>query len=111
METSVSYQQGDVVLIPWTGKPGTVIADRPLAVGEGHHEHVMVGDVTLREVEEDGVRSLLATVGVGGGQLVHRRTGGGEGEHGTIQVSPGIYRVGIVHEWDVWAHEAKQVVD
>jgi hypothetical protein len=102
--TCESVQQGDVVLSPITRPPaGAVpVPAQPLAVGEGHHHHVMVGDVSyLTADEEAGVEALFVTVGQGGATLEHHVIGGGPGEHATITVSPGTYRVHRVHEWDL----------
>jgi hypothetical protein len=98
-------QQGDVLLRKITdmpqGDPRTVSKGRcVLAHGESGHSHVVEDDEA--ELIQIGERMLLkleksATV-------VHE-------EHKPITLSPGIWEVGRVQEYDYFKHIKRRVVD
>lgn len=98
-------QQGDVLLrkletMP-KGEPNSVTRKRlVLAHGESGHSHVIEDDEA--ELIQIGERMLLnlpkaATV-------VHE-------EHGPITLSPGIWEIGRVKEYDYFQHMIRQVID
>ena len=101
-------QQGDVVFemaeIPSDAKRRESLVVRE---GEGHHAHVMEGDVEL--FEKDG--TIYVRVGVGGARINHQQIGGGPGEHATQTIAPGTYRTPGVVEWNPWEKEARRVQD
>jgi len=117
METTFHRQQGDVIARGVGALPATArrCTPRPIAVGEGHHEHVLVADapeapaVEFYEDADGTLYTVLATPGT----LRHQAIGGGAGEHGPVAIPAGVTQWGRVHEWDPWAEgeRIRQVQD
>lgn len=105
------FQQGDVLIFVVSEIPAGAknIKMKPVMEGEGHHQHVLDREVEGSEMfEKDGVLYLRLANKT---PLRHESKTGGRGEHGTIVLEPGTYRVGQVHEWDSFKNEARKVVD
>lgn len=105
------FQQGDVLITKIKKLPAKAKRreSRVLAEGEGTHVHAIAEtaeDVKL--FEHDGVLYLSTDVDT---DIEHRAIGGGAGEHGTITVPPGTYKVDQVKEYDHFAEEARRVID
>lgn len=101
----LTAQQGDIVLrklksMP-DGKHDSVIKKRlVLAHGESGHSHVVEDDEA--ELIQIGERMLL--------KLTRAATVTHE-EHKPIRLSPGIWEIGRVREYDYFQHMVRQVVD
>jgi hypothetical protein len=106
--TKQTNQQGDVIFevseIPSDAKP---LTSNVVRRGEGHHAHVLDGDVQL--FDRDG--TIYVRVGPGGATIQHERVGGGVGEHNPQTIAPGTYRTPSVVEWNPWNQEARRVQD
>lgn len=98
-------QQGDVVLrkldkMP-EGEPNKIIRKRlVLAHGESGHSHVIEDDEA--ELIEIGERMLLKLTRAA--TVVHE-------EHKPIRLSPGVWEIGRVREYDYFQHMSRQVMD
>jgi hypothetical protein len=98
-------QQGDVLLrkldtMP-AGKAETVWRKRlVLAHGESGHSHVIEDDEA--ELIQMGERMLLKLT---------RATTVKHEEHKPITLSPGVWEIGRVKEYDYFQHMARQVMD
>lgn len=106
-----TYQQGDVLLFPDEIPQGAKgIGMKSVMEGEGHHSHILdpVRKEDVQMFERDGVLYLRLETPT---PLKHIQKGGGRGEHRTLVIEPGTYRVGQVYEWDPWQNEAKKVID
>lgn len=102
----LKYRQGDVYLIRCrTPKALAARADNRVAVGEatGHAHHVIDGEVL---VGEDGALYVRATKGTTIQHLTHGTT---PGDHATIALDPGTYRVVIQRTYE--PQGARQVAD
>lgn len=98
-------QQGDVLLKKLDKLPtGDVLKVTKkimvLAHGESGHSHVVEDDEA--ELIQIGERMLLNLTK--NATVIHE-------EHKPITLSPGIWEVGIVKEYDYFKHMAKKVVD
>lgn len=100
------YQQGDVLLFAVSEIPNTAKEEkrskRGYVLAEGEvtgHAHVIDSEI---EFYRDGENLYFKTAN----EATVRHE-----EHGPITVPPGIYRVGIVQEYDYDAEAAKGVVD
>ncbi len=84
-------RQGDVLLRQIKSIPtnANVAKTKVVAVGEGHHEHKVIGDVEVMEVDEN----LYLAVNTAG-KLVHVHTGTeNQAEHLPIDLPAGFYEV------------------
>ena len=101
----LTAQQGDVVLTKLSkmpdGEPGQITRKRlVLAHGESGHSHVIEDDEA--ELVKIGERMLLKLTRAA--TVVHE-------EHKPIRLSPGIWEVGRVREYDYFQHMSRQVMD
>lgn len=101
----LNLQQGDVLCVKLENLPPgeqKVIARRRLVVahGESGHSHVIEDDEA--ELIQIGERMLLS--------LTRQATLKHE-EHGPITLSPGIWEIGRVQEFDYFRMMQRQVVD
>ncbi len=108
-------QQGDVLLHPIANLPkGLEISHNPILQ---HGEHT--GHKHMLTFRHDGKR---AGSGIQFEVLTNKKTGERflnlkevsdlvHEEHKTITIEPGLYRIGIVQEYDHFAEEARQVQD
>lgn len=93
------YQQGDVLLKPAAISAKAVKLDSDLIhKGENHH-HRMRGDFELYQDGQDLIARCLDDC-----ELYHE-------EHKTLVIPKGIYRKGIVMEYDHIDEESRQVLD
>jgi len=92
-------QQGDVLLHREDSYPSTVeiLKTDLLHKGQNHHHRVR-GDFKI--AKNDSNTLLLSS----GCELFHE-------EHKTLAIPEGVYRLGIVQEYDHWLEEARAVVD
>ena len=84
-------RQGDVLIIEVAELPHPVYRrNRTVAIGEGHHEHVVVGDADVL-LDDDGEMFVRVW---GDASLKHVVTGTDEqAEHLPIEIPTGLYRV------------------
>lgn len=106
MQQQDQYQQGDVILRRITKIPTTAVLKQHggkiiLAHGEvtGHHHAVEDADA---ELIAEGERMLLRITKTT--QLTHQ-------EHGPISLSPGLYEIGRVQEFDYISQITRPVQD
>ena|SRR5437016_9137490 len=101
----LTAQQGDLILRKLDAMPDGVAAKTErkrlvLAHGESGHSHVIEDDEA--ELIQIGERMLL--------KLTRAATVTHE-EHGPIRLSPGVWEVGRVREYDYFQHMSRQVMD
>lgn len=102
-------RQGDVLLkqidkIPNSAK---LIINKVIAVGEGHHEHKVIGEV---EVYQDAESSYLS-VGIDG-RLVHVHTGTEQqADHLPIDLPTGFYEVIHQRQYNPYNRRSSKVFD
>jgi hypothetical protein len=100
---SIWYQQGDVTIKPVAAIPAdaTVTNSRVLAEGEatGHKHLAEAQDVRL--FLHEGTLYMRAPSGT---TVVHE-------EHHAVEIPPGDYQIGTVHEYDHFREEARRVFD
>jgi len=101
----LTAQQGDVVMVRLDKLPDGEIKSTTrkrlvLAHGESGHSHVIEDDEA--ELIQIGERMLLKLTRAA--TVVHE-------EHKPIRLSPGIWEVGRVQEFDYFQHMARQVID
>jgi hypothetical protein len=102
-------RQGDVLLkqinrIPDAAK---VISNKVIAVGEGHHEHKVIGEV---EVYQNSKTSYLS-VG-NNGRLVHVHTGTEQrADHFPIDLPTGFYEVIHQRQYNPYDESTSRVLD
>lgn len=100
-----NFQQGDVIgrkldSMP-VGNPSTISRKRLiLAHGESGHSHVIEDDEA--ELIQIGERMILSLTKAA--TVTHE-------EHGPIRLSPGIWEIGRVLEYDYFAKMTRQVMD
>lgn len=100
------YQQGDTLLIPEVELPkgyNSLVKDKNIiAYGEvtGHAHKLEGGEFTIFENEKK--ERYLKVV-----EPVNYR----HDEHKAFKVDPGVYRIGVVRQWDYDSEESKKVVD
>jgi hypothetical protein len=121
MKKQIIYRQGDVTLIRARHKPasGKEVARYRivLAVGESTgHEHVVAGEVALYELPEPkripgrrGAMSSRMVVVDGKARFAHLVGDIPTGEHGEIEMEPGVYWV--LPRWSYQPEEIKRAVD
>lgn len=100
-----TFQQGDVIGRKLDKMPEGTIGSVTkkhlvLAHGESGHSHVLEDDEA--ELIQIGERMLLKLTKAA--TVVHE-------EHKPIRLSPGIWEIGRVKEYDYFQHMARQVVD
>lgn len=101
----ITAQQGDVLLrkiesIPAGDRKSLGRKRLVLAHGESGHSHVIEDDdATLEQIGERMILTLTKKATV-----THE-------EHGPITLSPGIWEIGRVREFDYFQQMARQVVD
>lgn len=101
-----TFQQGDVLgkklpAMPTLSKDAKITRKRlVLAHGESGHSHVIEDDDA--QLIQDGERMLLT--------LTKAATVKHE-EHGPITLSPGIWEIGRVREYDYFSKMTRQVID
>jgi hypothetical protein len=108
MKTKIAintFQQGDVIgkrLEKMPDIKGAKITRKRLVLahGESGHSHVIEDDEA--ELIEIGERMLLK---------LSKPTTVQHEEHGPITLSPGIWEIGRVKEYDYFQHMTRQVVD
>ena len=99
------FQQGDVLGVKLSTMPAgdQVVIGRKrlvLAHGESGHSHVIEDDEA--ELIQIGERMLLKLEKAA--TVIHE-------EHGKITLSPGIWEIGRVKEFDPFANMSRQVID
>lgn len=100
-----SFQQGDVIgkrLDKMPDIAGAKITRRRLVLahGESGHSHIIEDDEA--ELIQIGERMLLRLTKAA--TVVHE-------EHQPVRISPGIWEVGRVKEYDYFQHMTRQVID
>jgi hypothetical protein len=99
------FQHGDVIVRSVKNIPADARATsrRVLAEGEATgHAHRLVEDADVEVYEREG--TLFLRVGPAGAGLTHE-------EHGLGIITPGLYEVGRVREFDHFKNEAREVRD
>ncbi len=110
-------QQGDVLFFRTTGMPeglkpvekdpsGRIV----FALGEatGHHHSAVM---ELTEEGTDNIRVFEDSNGTMWLEVVEKPVAVTHQEHGTVTLDPGIYRKGLVREYDPLADECRAVAD
>ena len=105
MKKITKVQQGDVLLRLISEKPsGKTIAKGRcvIAHGESGHSHVIDAPESDAQLIQDGERMLLELTA--SANLTHE-------EHKPIALSPGLYEIGRVNEYDYLSKMVRKVVD
>ena len=108
-KNTIQFRQGDVLLEKIESIPAAAKAAKTkvVAVGEGHHEHVVDEET---QILLDGDNMYLAVNAAG--QLEHVVTGTRtKAEHNTIDLPAGNYRVIQQREYDPYEDLIRQVRD
>jgi hypothetical protein len=102
-------RQGDVLLkqidkIPDAAK---VVSNRIIAVGEGHHEHKVLGDVEVYQNSETSYLSVAKD-----GRLVHVHSGTEQqADHFPIDLPTGFYEVIHQRQYNPYDKMSSSVLD
>ena len=95
-------QQGDVLITPIEAVPhgAKKVASNIIMEGEfTGHAHRIIGEATILEM--DGIKFLQNNAPV---ELIHE-------EHGQQTIPAGIYKIGVVKEFDPFEEEIRNVQD
>lgn len=109
MKKPLMYRQGDILIrqigsIPTTEKSKTHI----VAVGEGHHDHALYGDVTVYGSEEKGMYFSVNSKGVLEHNVIGTRT---KAEHEPIELPAGNYEVVYQRQYNPYEKAIERVRD
>jgi hypothetical protein len=102
-------RQGDVLIkqieqIPYAAK---IIQNKVIAVGEGHHEHKVIGEVEVYQIQESSYLSVGKD-----GRLVHVHTGTEQqAEHLPIDLPFGFYEVIHQRQYNPYEKLSSRVLD
>lgn len=102
-------RQGDVLLkqIDKIPKNAIVICNPIIAVGEGHHEHKVIGEVEVYQNKETSYLSVGKD-----GRLVHVHTGTDEqADHLPIELPTGFYEVVHQRQYNPYDKKSTWVLD
>lgn len=110
METrTFMARQGDVLLrqinvLPFNAK---VIDNKVIAVGEGHHEHKVIGEVEVYQHQENSYLSVGKD-----GRLVHVHTGTEQqADHLPIDLPTGFYEVIHQRQYNPYENASYRILD
>ena len=102
-------RQGDVLIrqISEIPKNAEETDNKVIAVGEGHHEHTVIGEIDVFESE----KSLYLKVNTKG-QLVHVKTGTTiQADHLPIALPAGNYEVIHQRQYSPYEHTINKILD
>lgn len=106
----LQLQQGDVLLEKVIQLPSNKSRLNHLTLAEGevtghaHRVEVLDGDTGIAELFREEKGNMYLSVKNGQVTLTHE-------EHGNITLEEGIYKIGIVQEYDYETEESKNVMD
>lgn len=104
------FRQGDVLIrqideIPANAQPAET---NVVAVGEGHHDHVVYGDAQVLETPEKSLYISVNSEGV----LEHNHTGSrNKADHDAITLPPGNYEVVLQRQYNPYEKAIERVRD